>query len=376
MANCLYNDIKLPEIPASILESNPYAIIVQSDTEGTLLCLAQETWIYNINYETYDVGTGYYRQKYKNVNSTWGFITQFGTGLNSETYHLIWANHDIMTNTESRDYANSTLYFAASEPQPIPSSYTDVQTSFLKAREFAFTMRANRHNVTDPWITLASYEGVLIRKYLASKRIELRIEAALESKPPYDQYSDLITDLYIYNGITDLFSSGASQFVNLKTTTLPSSLSSIPSAFFKECTSLYSISIPPNVTTISTSAFQNSGLRSIAFNGENLKNIESKAFSGTDLTNEIILPNSLIEIHSDAFSNISAFPHIFIPASVTSIPNSICEQSDNLSFYCEASEKPEGWNDNWNTTFAAFGLKAPVTWGVSLEDFKQKIRSL
>jgi hypothetical protein len=105
--------------------------------------------------------------------------------------------------------------------------------------------------------------------------------------------------------------------------------------------------------------------------GRGITNLSENIFKGTNLTDKITIPNNVEKINKDAFASISAFPKVFIPASVTEIPDCICDQSDNIQFYCEASEKPEGWNDNWNTTFAAFGLKAPVTWSVSLEDFKQ-----
>ena len=116
MPNYLYNGVALPGIPNDILKDNPFAIIIYDpDTSSASLRLAGVSWIYNVNATNMlDVGTGYYRQWYDLIDGEWVYNKRFGTQISAT--NLLWSNHDIMTNTASRDYEDSTLYFAGTKP--------------------------------------------------------------------------------------------------------------------------------------------------------------------------------------------------------------------------------------------------------------------
>jgi hypothetical protein len=64
---------------------------------------------------------------------------------------------------------------------------------------------------------------------------------------------------------------------------------------------------------------------------------------------------------------------VFIPTSVTDISSSVANisQNSNLTIYCEATEKPEGWVDGWNGD-------CPVVWGATVDTLKlnEKIDNL
>ena len=55
------------------------------------------------------------------------------------------------------------------------------------------------------------------------------------------------------------------------------------------------------------------------------------------------------------------FTAVFIPKSITHIDSNAFDGCNNITFYCEASEKPDGYEDGWS------GYN-PIIWGVSIGD--------
>ena len=87
--------------------------------------------------------------------------------------------------------------------------------------------------------------------------------------------------------------------------TIPSSVTSIGSSAFYDCSSLTSVVIPEGVTSISTSAFSNC----------------------SSLTS-VVIPEGVTSIGSSAFSRCSSLTSVTIPSSVTSIGEAF--------YYCKA----------------------------------------
>ena len=104
---------------------------------------------------------------------------------------------------------------------------------------------------------------------------------------------------------------------NVKTVTLPSTLTEIGYSAFYGCSNLTKIIIPENVTKIGDKAFSAcSSLKSVTIKG-NLKEIGKEAFKKCAL-HTIELPSSLETIGDNAFED-SDIEKIDIPKSVTSI---------------------------------------------------------
>ena len=57
-----------------------------------------------------------------------------------------------------------------------------------------------------------------------------------------------------------------------------------------------------------------------------------------------------------AFSGCSSLGSITLPSSVTSIGNYAFADCSSLTIYCETTEKPDGWNSDWNYS------NRPVVW--------------
>ena len=80
--------------------------------------------------------------------------------------------------------------------------------------------------------------------------------------------------------------------------------------------------------------------------------LETDTFKNCNLLETIILPGSITTIPDYAFYGCTKLTTIVIPNSVTSISKYVFD--DDLDFcsttiYCEATEKPSDWNDNWSS---------------------------
>ena len=100
---------------------------------------------------------------------------------------------------------------------------------------------------------------------------------------------------------------------------LPSGLTTVGEAAFRDVPNLTSISIPNTVTTIKSGAFYDcQNLQSIIFSNS-LNIIEGSAFYNCRSLQSITLPNSLVEIRGDAFSTCTGLISLTIPNGVTTI---------------------------------------------------------
>ena len=67
-------------------------------------------------------------------------------------------------------------------------------------------------------------------------------------------------------------------------------------------------------------------------------------------------------IGARAFENCDFITSIIIPDFITNIDNEAFMGCDSLTIYCQASQKPSGWHDNWNSS------GCPVVWGYPNND--------
>lgn len=188
--------------------------------------------------------------------------------------------------------------------------------------------------------------------------------------------------------------------------TIPSSVTSMGSNAFYNCTSLATVTFATNsqLANISSNAFSGcSGLTkvnitdlsawfNIDFESSDanplyyahhlyLNNteiteltipsgvtaIKNNALYGASLLTSITIPSGVTSIGSNAFQNCTGLTKVYIPSSVMTISASSYSYSpfygcsSSLQIYCGASSKPSGWGTYWNYYGSANQLS--VTWG-------------
>ena len=123
------------------------------------------------------------------------------------------------------------------------------------------------------------------------------------------------------DSITNIGSYAFSGCGDLKSITLPDSITNIGSYAFSGCSSLTSISIPASVTNIGEYVFSScSGLTNVIFADNSwLTSIGRGAFSGCSSLTSIILPDGVSSISDRMFYNCSRLERITIPVGVMSI---------------------------------------------------------
>lgn len=115
---------------------------------------------------------------------------------------------------------------------------------------------------------------------------------------------------------------------------IPFGVTEINYSAFCECNKIEKVSIPETVSLIGDYAFYGcSALRDIKLSA-NVKSMGVSAFYGCHSLKTIIIPKRVAIIEKSAFWN-----------------------CDSLTIYCEAEEKPNGWDKNWNPN------NRPVIWG-------------
>ena len=155
--------------------------------------------------------------------------------------------------------------------------------------------------------------------------------------------------------ITSIGDDAFQNCISLESVSLPNTIKVIGACTFAECTSLKSIEIPNSVTFIGNSAFAESGLESIVI-PNSVTEISSYAFQDCADLVSVEIPNSVESIGMSAFQNCSSLGSVKIPSSVTNIGIAAFKGCSNASFECDFESKPDGWDEWWNYD------NRPVVW--------------
>ena len=190
----------------------------------------------------------------------------------------------------------------------------------------------------ETWDISANRDGSVIAKWTLKDRT-LRISGTGEmrdwefnSKEDWHntQYTNVIENIMIENGITSIGSYAFYGCSSLESINIPEGVTSIGDNAFYRCSSLESIDIPSSVTSIESYAFYEcSSLESIDI-PSSVTSIESYAFYRCSSLESIDIPNSVTRIGQSAFSGCSSLESIEIPESATSIGSYAFEGCSSL----------------------------------------------
>ena len=159
----------------------------------------------------------------------------------------------------------------------------------------------------------------------------------LTCKVGYNEYGNtykgdvVIPETVTYSGKTlSVVAIGNGAFAwcdELKSVTIPNTVTSIDESAFNGCSLLKNIEIPNSVTKIDNNAFASTGLTSIEI-PNSVTNIGNSAFSDCKSLTSVTIPNSVTQIDGWAFAYCNHLTSI-------KIPNSVTELGAFMFYYCD-----------------------------------------
>lgn len=97
--------------------------------------------------------------------------------------------------------------------------------------------------------------------------------------------------------------------------------------------------------------YQKPSIEISMFNGAEIRKFEKSS----TITN-VIIPEGTVLIGEGAFRGCDQVKSVIICGSVDKIERNAFLACNNLTIYCEAKTKPNGWDSNWNPS------ECPVYW--------------
>ena len=153
---------------------------------------------------------------------------------------------------------------------------------------------------------------------------------------------------------------GCSSITSIK---IPSSLDKLNDWAFSNCSSLANLEIENGIESIGFETFAYcSSLNSVII-PNSVTTIGTSAFARCSSMNRLVIGNGVTSIGIYAFSSCTSLTSVVIPVGVAIISARAFNNTETLqTIYCQASEKPSGWSDDWNKT------SAEVVWGYNSEN--------
>ena len=147
---------------------------------------------------------------------------------------------------------------------------------------------------------------------------------------------------------------------SLTSVELPENITSIPDGAFRECTSLTALEIPETVTEIGRSAFEGSAIQSAEIPAS-VYSIGSRAYKNCTSLTSVSMPENLYQISSQTFMGCTSLKSITIPESVSQIGSQAFADVDFESVISLATYPPYVENENAfsNVTYANAYLYVP-----------------
>lgn len=110
------------------------------------------------------------------------------------------------------------------------------------------------------------------------------------------------------------------------------------------------------------------------YNGLPVRAIGRGAFIWENNITDVTIPDGITSIGESAFMGCDGLTSIIIPKSITSIEKNTFSSCDALTIYCEATDKPDGWDSKWNYCyggsfdFVSSLVYCPVVWDCESND--------
>lgn len=176
--------------------------------------------------------------------------------------------------------------------------------------------------------------------------------------------NDNISEVNISNGITEIECEAFINLPNLRSISLPGTMSMANYRFIGNCPGIDTIRIAEGLTSTDDHSFASfPNLRNLHL-PSTLREIGSCTFEDCANLETINLPEGLEIIRDDAFAGCENLTNITIPSTCTIIEGYTFWHCFNVTINCNFSEKPDGWDDEWNIKDGSRNNKTycPVNW--------------
>lgn len=138
-----------------------------------------------------------------------------------------------------------------------------------------------------------------------------------------------------------------------------------PDGCFANCKNLEKLYLPDTIWSFGEKCFENC-LSLAGFDcPARLTFIYGRAFAGCKNLKRITFSKDLAQIDDEAFSGCTSLESVTIPENVNKMGANVFLGCENITVCCEAKEKPDGWDKNWDVyRTGLFKKRVKVIWGV------------
>ncbi len=147
-----------------------------------------------------------------------------------------------------------------------------------------------------------------------------------KSTQPWASFREDIRSVIVSDGITTIGNSAFDGCLNLVTVSLPETLTSIGTYAFA-CTGLKSLSLPSQVTVIKDASFKQCESLTILVIPSTVTAIESFGFNSCTSLTSLYIPDSVTTIGSSAFYNCPNLEFVYFSSGLTSVTSNVVTQS-------------------------------------------------
>ena len=140
-----------------------------------------------------------------------------------------------------------------------------------------------------------------------------------QAAAPWAQYAQMITEVRVEEGITQIGDHLFAALPNLTAVTLPESLQEIGSYAFRDCTSLEGVTVPQGTIRIEEQAFACCTALTTISLPDTLTDIGSGAFLGCRQLTAVCIPEGVTAIEPETFNGCFSLQTVTLPDTLTSI---------------------------------------------------------
>ena len=200
------------------------------------------------------------------------------------------------------------------------------EQGFVMDHNTVYSFFGSQRDITIPEGITAISDGVFNKTAITS----VQLPSTLTELGAAFTDCDLLTEIEIPEGVTELHRATFSGCKALRKVTLPQSLTSIGASAFAGCEALAELSIPSGVTAVGDCAFHSCAALTEIDIPDGVTTIDYRTFLGCKSLRRVRMPAHLKEIGFSAFEGCESLEEITLPETIATISGSAFEGCTRL----------------------------------------------